>query len=234
MNYYGCGRAIRQFLGEPDLFMADQPLLRDVPYKMTAKDFENRVMEHFSKIPFALWENQFNLFDSHDVSRFANNPKVDREEYRGAVIFQFLLTGAPSIYYGAEADIDGVLETNEGCRYPMPWDKDFKNGEMFRLHQTMAQAKHSYAALRSGGMKFLYAENDIITIARFDGDAVFVGVISTNKEDVTIRLPLGAVGASVPKREFFDRMPAFSLRDDHAVSLTVKAHESYFMECELL
>ena len=44
MNYYGCGRVIRQFLGEPDLFMARNPILRQVPYKMTAEDVKNRVM----------------------------------------------------------------------------------------------------------------------------------------------------------------------------------------------
>ena len=74
MNYYGCGRVIRQFLGEPDLFMARNEILASVPYKMTAQDVKNRVMEHLAKLPYALWENQFNLFDSHDVSRLHNNP----------------------------------------------------------------------------------------------------------------------------------------------------------------
>ena len=234
MNYFGCGRVIRSFLGESDLFNCRHPLLKHIPAKISAEDVKQRVLNHLAQLPHALWENQFNLFDSHDASRLANNPKVNREEYRGAVMFQFLLTGAPSIYYGDEADIDGVLDTNEGCRYPMPWDKDFKNSVIFRLHQTLAQAKHSHEALCSGGMKFLYAENDVVAIARFNGSEVFVGVISTNDEDVTIRLPLGAVGASVPKKELFDRMPAFEACGEHAVSLTVKAHESYFMECELL
>ena len=116
----------------------------------------------------------------------------------------------------------------------MPWGKDFKGSVAYRLHQTMALAKKEHKALRDGGMKFLYAENGIVALARFTENEVFVGVISTNDEDVTIRLPLGAVGASVPKRELFDRMPAFEQLGDHAVSLTVKAHTSYFMECEVL
>ncbi|MBR2927571.1 MAG: alpha amylase N-terminal ig-like domain-containing protein [Oscillospiraceae bacterium] len=234
MNYFGCGRVIRSFLGEPDLFMWRNPVLKNAPVKMSAEDVKNRVLNHLARMPHALWETQFNLIDSHDVSRLANNPKVNREEYRGAVIFQFLLTGAASVYYGAEADIDGVMDTNEGCRYPMPWGKDFKGSVAYRLHQTMALAKKEHKALRDGGMKFLYAENGIVALARFTENEVFVGVISTNDEDVTIRLPLGAVGASVPKRELFDRMPAFEQLGDHAVSLTVKAHTSYFMECEVL
>lgn len=234
MNYYGCGRVIRSFLGETDLFMEKLPCLRDVPYKMTAPDVKNRVMEHLAKLPYALWENQFNLFDSHDCSRLHNNPRIHPEEYRGAVIFQFLLTGAPSIYYGDEAAADGRLGSMEGCRYPMPWDKDFQNSETFKLYQTMAQKKHSHKALRSGSMKFLYAEGRVLAIARFTENEVFVGVISAEEQDVTIRLPLGAVGASRPKEEIFGKKLEFTKLDDHSVALTVKAHQSYFMECEIL
>ena len=234
MNYYGCGRVIRQFLGETDLFMTKIDCLRNAPAKLSAEDVEKRVMGHLSRIPHALWGNQFNLFDSHDTPRLTNNPAVHPEELRGAVMFQFLLAGAPSIYYGDEAGIDGTLETMEGCRYPMPWGKDFEGSEMFRLHQTLAQAKCEHEALRSGGMKFLYAENDVIAIARFNGKDAFVGIISTNDEDVTIRLPLGAVGASVPKRELFGNMPQFRVLDERAVEITVEAHKAYFVQCETL
>ncbi len=233
MNYYGCGRVIRQFLGEPDLFMSRNPILRNVPYKMTAADVKNRVMEHLAKMPYALQENQFNLFDSHDVSRLHNNPKVHPEEYRGAVIFQFMLPGAASIYYGDEAGVDGVLYSNEGCRYPMPWNKDFKNSEMYKLNQTMAHMKHQHKALRSGGMKFLYGEGNVVAIARFCGDEVFVGILSTEDKDVTIRLPLGAVGARAPKREIFGKELNFTKLDETSIELTVKAHQAYFMECEM-
>ena len=233
MNYYGCGRVIRQFLGEPDLFMARDPILRNVRYKMTAEDVKHRVTEHLAKMPQALQENQFNLFDSHDVSRLHNNPTVHPEEYRGAVIFQFLLPGAASIYYGDEAAIGGTLGTNEGCRYPMPWGKDFKNSDAYKLHHTMAHLKAEHEALRSGGMKFLYAVGQVVAIARFHGDEVFVGILSTDDADVTIRLPLGAVGARAPKREIFGRELEYERIDDNAIALRVKAHQAYLMECVL-
>lgn len=235
MNYYGCGRVIRQFLGEPDLFMSRIPALRNVSYKMTAEDVKNRVMEHLAKIPYALWENQFNLLDSHDTSRLHNNPSVHPEEYRGAVIFQFLLTGAASIYYGDEAQIDGIIGSNEGCRYPMPWNRDFKTCEAYRLNHTMAHMKAQHKALSHGGMKFLYAQENVIAIARFWEEEVFVGVISTAEEDVTIRLPLGAVGAAEPKgnADVFGRALEYRIMDDNSIALNVKAHQSYFMECRM-
>jgi len=235
MNYYGCGRVIRQFLGETDPFMSKHPKLRNIPYKMTAEDVKNRVVQHLAKLPYVLWENQFNLIDSHDISRLHNNPAVHPEEYRGAVIFQFMLTGAASIYYGDEAETEGVLGTIDGCRYPMPWSKNFKNSETFRLYQTLAHAKAEHPALRCGGMKFLYAKDNVVAIARFWEEEVFVGILSTNNEDVTIRLPLGAVGAKCPadSSDLFGKALEFETLDRNSISLKIHAHQAYFFNCKL-
>ena len=233
MNYFGCARVIRQFLGEPDLFMAKHPILREVPYRMTAQDVKNRVMEHLAKLPYVMWENQFNLFDSHDASRLHNNPKITRESYRGAVLFQFLLTGAASIYYGDEAEIDGTLDSMEGCRYPMPWSRDIPACDSYRLIRTMTHLKADHKALRQGGMKFLYAEGHVVALARFWENEVFIGVISAENQDLKIRLPLGAVGASVPigSTDIFGTPLSYRLNADASIELTVKAGHSYLMQC---
>ena len=235
MNYYGCGRVIRQFLGETDAFMSRDPYLQKIRYKMTAEDVKNRVMQYLAKLPYPMWENQFNLIDSHDISRLHNNPAVHPEEYRGAVIFQFMLTGAASIYYGDEACADGILGSMEGCRYPMPWGKDFQKDDQFLLYKTLAHAKAAHPALRSGGMKFLYAKDSVVAIARFRGDEVLIGILSTNAEDVTIRLPLGAVGAKKPSsgQDLLGRDLLYTDRDENSISFTVKAHQAYFFDCEL-
>ena len=234
MNYFGCGRVIRQFLGEPDLFMGRNDILRKVPYKMTAEDVKNRVMEHLAKLPWVMWENQFNLFDSHDVSRLHCDPDVRWDEYRGAVIFQFMLTGAASIYYGDEAAIGGTMDSNEGSRYPMPWSRDIENLEVYRLYQTMAKHKAEHGALRQGGMKFLYAADRVFALARFCGDEVFVAVISADDCDRTIRLPLGAVGASLPieGQDAFGLELMYETMDVRSIAFTAKAHQSYFFRCK--
>ncbi len=235
MNYFGCGRVIRQFLGEADLFMQKHPSLKDLTYKITAQDAKNRILEHLAKLPYRIWENQFNLFDSHDTPRLHNNPKVNREEYRGAVMFQFLLPGAASIYYGDEAEIDGYIESMEGCRFPMPWDQDVCNCEQYLLNKTMAHLKAEHPALSKGSMKFLYADGRILSIARFWGQEAFVCVISTEEEDRAIRLPLGAIGAVKPLEEIdlFGRPLYFRTCDAHSVRMDVKAHQSYLFRCDI-
>ena len=234
MNYYGCGRPIRQFFGQPDLFMSRDPILGRVPYAMTAEDLENRVMQHLAKLPWVMWENQFNLFDSHDASRLHNDPSITPQAYRGAVYFQFILTGAASIYYGDEAAIDGVLGSNEGCRYPMPWDRDFTTGEAYRLYHTMAHLKREHPALSEGGMKFLCAQGRVAAIARFTEDEAFVAVISGSDADEHVRLPLGAIGADgLADRDVMGQPLQTRPMEDGAVELTVPAGQCFFAPCRM-
>lgn len=235
MNYYGCGRPIRQFFGQPDLFMSRDPILGRVPYAMTAEDLENRVMQHLAKLPWVMWENQFNLFDSHDTSRLHNDPSITPQAYRGAVYFQFILTGAASIYYGDEATIDGTLGSNEGCRYPMPWDKDFTTGEAYRIYHTMAHLKREHPALSEGGMKFLYAHGRVAAIARFTEEEAFVAVISGSDTDERVRLPLGVVGASgfADAGDVMGQPLRWRVLDEKSVELTVPAGQCYFARCEM-
>jgi alpha-glucosidase len=203
---------------------------------MTAQDVKNRILEHLAKLPHVIWENQFNLYDSHDTSRLHNNPEVNREEYRGAVMFQFMLPGAASIYYGDEAEIDGFTDSMEGCRYPMPWDKDYRSSQQYRVNHTMANLKAKHPALSKGSVKFLYAEGQILSLARFWEQEAFVCVISTEDKDCAIRLPLGAVGAQMPSEtvDIFGRELKLEPCDEHAVSMQVKDHESYLFQCNIL
>ena len=235
MNYYGCGRVIRQFLGEPDLFMQKHPALRSTG-KITAQDVKNRIVQHLAKLPYVIWENQFNLIDSHDTSRLHNNPKVNLEEYRGAVIFQFMLPGAASIYYGDEAEIDGYIDSMEGCRFPMPWGKNIDGCQSYHLIKTLAHMKAQHPALSRGSMKILYAEGNILSIARFWEQEAFICVISTEDENRVIRLPLGAVGAVSPCEgcDVFGRFLTVTQSDAHSVMMEVKAHQSYFFRCDIM
>lgn len=235
MNYYGFGRVIRQFVGEPDLFAHD-PLLREVPYKMTAEDVESRVMEHLAKLPFAIWQNQFNLFDSHDTPRLHNNSKIHPQQYRGAVMMLFSFIGAANMYYGDEADIGGWLDGHEGCRYPMPWHKDFQNSDVYKLYQTLAKTKAAHPALRDGGMKFLYAKGSVLAIARFTAEEAFVTVMSTADQDETVRLPLAAIGAKGILGDcdiFGTPIKAVADADGKAVDMEVKANQAYMFACRM-
>lgn len=236
MNYFGCGRVIRQFIGLQDLFNERVPELAVIPYKMTAKDFRNRVMEHLAKIPFALWLNQFNLIGSHDVGRIHNYPSVSQNVYEGAVILQFMLIGAPSIYYGDEAEIDGWTTNNEGFRFPMPWNRDFENCERFKFYQRMIHIRKSHKCMTAGGMKFIYSEGRILAIARFLYDEVIVAVVSQEEENKKIFLELENVGARAPigNKDMFDKTIAYNKNTEGGIELNVEAKKAYIFKCRMV
>jgi len=194
MNYYGCARPIREFVGETDLFNDRQEKLKNIKYKPTAKDISNRIMEHLAKLPTVIQENQFNLLDSHDVHRLHNNKEVSWDEYRGAVIMLFTLIGGTCIYYGDEAEIDGRMEDNEGFRYPMPWNKDFENGRFYQLYSKLAHIKRENKAFTEGGFKIISDDDYVLSYARFAGEQVWVVVCSCDDYEREIKINLGMFG----------------------------------------
>ena len=117
----------------------------------------------------------------------------------------------------------------------MPWDKDFQQGERYQLIHTLAKLKAEHAALRSGSMKILYAEADVFALARFLDAEAFVCIISTEDSDKTIRLPLGAIGATQPdgNTDLFGSLLHWETADAHAISLSVKAHQSCLFRCQI-
>ncbi len=233
MNYFGCARVLRQFLGLNDLFLNRNEILRKIPYRMSAEDVKNRILQHLSRLPWVIWQNQFNLLDSHDIPRIHTFSSVNRQEYRGAVIFQFLLVGTPCIYYGDEIGIGGDTEGDEGYRYPMPWSKVTKKPDPYSFYQRLAHLRKSSKALTEGGMKFLYAEKDVLSLARFYGSEVFVGVMSVSEKEEEIRLPLASIGADGPreKSDLFGSPLRWERMDEKSIRLWVPAHQAYLMEC---
>ena len=99
----------------------------------------------------------------------------------------------------------------------------------------MAQLKAEHPALSKGSMKILYAEDNVLAIARFWEHEAFVCVISTEGDDTAIRLPLAAVGAQMPseKADIFGRELLMEACDPYSVTMQVKAHQSYLFRCRI-
>lgn len=236
MNYYGCGRVIRSFLGETDLFMRRDPDLSSVPCRMTASDVRARVMQHLGRMPFALWENQFNLYDSHDTPRLHNNPAISWDEVQMAILFQYALPGCPSVYYGDEAWVDGTIDSNEGCRYPMPWGKDFENREVYRFYQRMNALRMDNEAMRRGGFCFLYAKDDVLAMARFQKDSAFVTIISKSEKEESICIPLGVIGAERPcgDVDLIGNALTWHKENKHTVRFVIKPKGKHLFACRMV
>ncbi len=231
MNYYGFGRIIRQFYGAPDPFLERNPELWPLSCHLTARGFRERVEEYLSRIPFALWQNQYNLFDSHDIGRFHIYPGMNARKYKGAVLAMLTMIGTPSIYYGDEAGIGGAVGFFEGGRYPMPWDSGFEKSEIFTLHKKLIQIRKEHSAFTEGSFRFLYSEGQILSFARFTEEECFVTVISSEQEDKEIQLDLRQIG--IRKAQNIQEMlgEEFSCRmeEDGSLHLLMPAEGAYLI-----
>lgn len=236
MNYIGSSRPIRQFFGETDILNTRLPELNNVKYKMTAKDFSGRISSILNRLPFAIRQVQFNLLGSHDLPRMHNNPKISKDAYKGAVIMMFTLPGSANIYYGDEAEIDGTSPAMEGCRYPMPWDKDIESTDAYKMYSTLTKIKTTSPAFADGGFKFLWDEDYVVAFARFTPKDLFITVASSDTEDREIKLPIYIFGKdfskNIPKTDVFGNKLETSV-DSGFLKVKIPAGKSYLIDLSI-
>jgi len=196
MNYYGSGRPIRQFAGDYDLYTARNQDMKAHPYKMTARDLAHRVNNHLSRLPEMIKDVQFNLLDSHDTPRLHNNPDVTPGAYDGAVKMLYSLPGAVNVYYGDEIALDGHIKTNEGCRYPMDWEKaEKKDCHAYKLYSSLSHLKQDSEAMKNGAYRIVFDEGYIFSSLRFTEDEAYMFIWSRETEEKCVRIPLDVIGA---------------------------------------
>lgn len=236
MNYIGSSRPIRQFFGETDILNTRAPELRNVKYKMTAQDLSGRITGILNRLPFAVRQVQFNLLGSHDLPRMHNNPNVSKDAYTGAVIMMFTLPGSANIYYGDEAEIEGTVSAMEGCRYPMPWDKDIESTDAYKMYSTLAKIKTTSPAFLDGGFRVLWDKDYVFAFARFTPKDLFITVCSSDTEDREIQLPLYIFGnvffKTLPQTDVLGKKIDLS-ENSGFLNVKVPAGKSYLIDLSL-
>ncbi len=148
-----------------------------------------------------------NELSNHDHSRFLTrtSQKVGRCDtlmsssaetgikkpvMREAVIVQMTWPGAPTVYYGDEAGLCGFTDPDNRRTYP--WGKEDK--EMLKFHKEMIRIHKSYGELKTGSIKELLADNNIIAYGRFNRQAATVVVINNNEFEVTKDIDVSVLG----------------------------------------
>lgn len=90
------------FFKHCDLFFAEQSI--------DAADFAGRITNMLMRYRVQIITAQLNLLDSHDVSRFLSLCNGDTTKYKLAMIFMMTFVGVPTVFYGDELGIQGILE----------------------------------------------------------------------------------------------------------------------------
>jgi len=194
MNYFGFGFPARWFAGEKSWFeFKMKGVDLNVP-ECTAERLAGMFMQNLARLPYQAALLQYNMYDSHDISRLHNHSGISFETRRGVIIMQFTFPGAPAIYYGDEITLDGTTETVEGCRYPMVWDERMQDKECLEFHKVLCRLKQKEEALQAGGFKILYAKGFVISYARFTDRKAYIVVCSREKDTVEVDIPAILVG----------------------------------------
>lgn len=196
MNYFGSSRPIREFAGELDILTSRIPELSHIKPNFKAEDFKDKIERAMGLLPTQIQYQMLNLIDSHDTIRLHNNPEIDYDVYKGAVITLFGLPGATSIYYGDEKYIDGRTTSFEGARYSMDWSENLegRKKDIFDLYSTLANLKTKDEVLEFGGFKIVHAKGDVFAFIRFIDDRAYLFTWTRSEEAQSIELDLDIIG----------------------------------------
>ena len=149
-----------------------------------------------------------NQLSNHDHSRFLTrtNHKVGRAANLGtqaasegvnkgimkeAVVIQMTWPGAPTLYYGDEAGLCGFTDPDNRRTYP--WGKEDKSDPFSSGYDSDSSGN---PALRTGSVKFLRGDRNILCYARFNRAQQFIIVV--NNDGYTRSMEIGVCGAGVP------------------------------------
>lgn len=155
-----------------NLFFAEQSI--------DAADFSGRIANMLMRYKLQIVPAQLNLLDSHDVSRFLSLCNGDASKYKLAILFMMTFPGMPTVFYGDETGIQGVLE--EEYRHPMPWNSgDMNLREFFKKAIAM---RHELAPLRRGDFRIISAEQGsglLIFSRKLEGRQITVCINNGNE-----------------------------------------------------
>lgn len=202
MNYFGCALPIRRWLGEITRFEhrgADFPPSR-MPRAVSGRELMQMIQQHYARLPGEIAVSQLNVLDTHDIHRVHHHSAIfDWERYRGAVMLQFLLPGAPSIWYGDEVGIPGHADSVEGCRFPMEWRSDRWDRRFRALYRGLARLASRDAVLARGTMHYLAADDTHLAVARVGWNEGYAWVLILNRAegDAEYRCALGPLSPGV-------------------------------------
>ena len=151
-----------------------------------AADFAGRIANMLMRYRVQTVPAQLNLLDSHDVSRFLSLCNGDTTKYKLAILFMVTFVGMPTVFYGDELGIQGVLE--EEYRHPMPWNGgDTGLRDFFK--KTIAM-RHDLPPLRRGTFRMVSAEQ---------GSGLIVFARKLGKQTVTVCINNGKGSAELPE-----------------------------------
>lgn len=166
-------------------------------------NFIGSMAHHMSNMLTPSLQVAMNELSNHDHSRFltrtnhmvgrvehlgpeAANEYVNKAVMREAVVMQMTWVGAPTVYYGDEAGVCGFTDPDNRRTYP--WGHE--DQELIVFHKEAIRIHKEHPALKTGSLKILGGEENILSYARFKGHDRIIVVINNRSERAEVKVPV--------------------------------------------
>lgn len=197
--------------------------------------FVKSMRHHMSRMMTPSLQTAMNELSNHDHSRFltrtnhvvgrvanlgpeAANKNVDKAVLREAVVMQMTWVGAPTVYYGDEAGVCGFTDPDNRRTYP--WGNE--DQELIRFHKEMIKIHKYYPALKTGSIRMLCQDDNILAYGRFLDRQQVIVVINNRDELTQITVPVWK--AEVPMKCTLNRL-MYTYKDGYTIE-----YEEYMVE----
>ena len=198
-------------------------------------NFIGSMAHHMSNMLTPSLQVAMNELSNHDHSRFltrtnhmvgrvehlgpeAANEYVNKAVMREAVVMQMTWVGAPTIYYGDEAGVCGFTDPDNRRTYP--WGRE--DHELIAFHKEAIRIHKEHPALRTGSLKILSGEENVLSYARFKGNDRIIVVINNRSERAEVKVPVWE--AEIPAKCRMKRL-LYSYKDGYTTE-----YEEYLVE----
>ena len=166
-------------------------------------NFIGSMAHHMSNMLTPSLQVAMNELSNHDHSRFltrtnhmvgrvehlgpeAANEYVNKAVMREAVVMQMTWVGAPTVYYADEAGVCGFTDPDNRRTYP--WGHE--DQELIAFHKEAIRIHKEHPALKTGSLKILGGEENILSYARFKGHDRIIVVINNRSERAEVKVPV--------------------------------------------
>lgn len=198
-------------------------------------NFIGSMAHHMSNMLTPSLQVAMNELSNHDHSRFltrtnhmvgrvehlgpeAANEYVNKAVMREAVVMQMTWVGAPTVYYGDEAGVCGFTDPDNRRTYP--WGHE--DQELIAFHKEAIRTHKEHPALKTGSLKILGGEENILSYARFKGHDRIIVVINNRSERAEVKVPVWE--AEIPIKCRMKRL-LYSYKDGYTTE-----YEEYLVE----
>ena len=198
-------------------------------------NFIGSMAHHMSNMLTPSLQVAMNELSNHDHSRFltrtnhmvgrvehlgpeAANEYVNKAVMREAVVMQMTWVGAPTVYYGDEAGVCGFTDPDN--RRSNQWGHE--DQELNAFHKEAIRIHKEHPALKTGSLKILGGEENILSYARFKGHDRIIVVINNRSERAEVKVPVWE--AEIPIKCRMKRL-LYSYKDGYTTE-----YEEYLVE----